>query len=149
MASSATKVAIGLVLVVVVLATLGKLIEEWTTVLWLAALGGRFWGAVSLGLICVACATWAGLVSYGMREREAPIESDASKRKAAFLFGLDATLAVGLLLFFVANFALYASYSSFSGLNIYQQIAVVVMHGSIVMGVAITAIWSVSQGGDD
>ncbi|WP_146121065.1 hypothetical protein [Achromobacter sp. MYb9] len=135
MASSAIKVAMGLVSIVVVLATVGKLIQEWATVLWLVSLGGRFWGAVCVGLICVACASWAGLVSYGMREREAPIAPGASERKAAFLLCLDVTLIAGLVIFLVANVALYVSYGSFSGLDIYQQIAVAVMHGSIVMGI--------------
>ncbi|CAB3743259.1 hypothetical protein [Achromobacter kerstersii] len=148
MASSAIKVAMGLALIVVVLATVGKLIEEWATVLWLVSLGGRFWGAVSVGLICVASATWAGLVSYGMREREAPIAPGASKRKATCLFWLDATLIAGLVIFLVANVALYASYGTFSGLNIYQQIAVAVMHGSIVIGILILSVHAAIEGGD-
>ncbi|WP_126376298.1 hypothetical protein [Achromobacter spanius] len=147
MASSAMKVAIGLALIVVVLAMAGKLIEEWATVLWLVSMGGRFWGAVFVGLICVACATWAGLVSCGMRETEAPITPGASERKAAFLFWLDATLIAGLVIFIVANFALYVSYSSFSGLNIYQQIAVAVMHGSIVMGIFVLSAHAVIEVG--
>ncbi|AZS77740.1 hypothetical protein ELS24_04395 [Achromobacter spanius] len=69
MASSAIKVAMGLVLIVVVLATVGKLIEEWSAVLWLVSMGGRFWGAVSVGLICVAFTAWAGLITYAMTER--------------------------------------------------------------------------------
>ncbi|WP_342066964.1 hypothetical protein [Achromobacter kerstersii] len=148
MASSAIKVAIGLVLIVVVLATVGKLIQEWATVLWLLSLGGRFWGAVSVGLICVACATWAGLVSYGMREREAPIAPGASKRKAASLFWLDVTLIAALVTFLVANVALYGSYGSFSGLDIYQQIAVAVMHGSIAIGIPVLILHAVMEVGD-
>lgn len=148
MALSAIKVAIGLVLIVVVLATVGKLIEEWATVLWMVSLGGRFWGAVSVGLICAACATWAGLVSYGMREKEPPIAPGASKRKAAFLFWLDATLIAGLVIFLVANVALYVSYGSFSGLNIYQQIAAAVMHGSIAIGIPVLFVHAVIEFGD-
>jgi len=148
MASSAIKVAIWLVSIVLLLATVGKLIEEWATVLWLASLGGRFWGAVSVGLIFVACATWAGLVSYGMREREASIAQEASKRKATCLFWHDATLIAGLVIFLVANVALYVSYGSFNGLDIYQQIAVDVMHGSIAIGIPVLFVHAVIEGGD-
>lgn len=130
MASSAVKVAIGLVLLVLVLATLGKLIEEWVTVLWLASLGGRFWGAVSVGIICIAFIAWACLVSRGLKEKKAPVGPGASKRKRVLLCWLIATQIVGVAIFIVANIALNDSYDSFSGLNIYQQIAVVVMRAS-------------------
>ncbi|CAB3819108.1 hypothetical protein LMG2828_00361 [Achromobacter piechaudii] len=149
MASSAIKVAIGLALIVVVLATVGKLIEEWANVLWLVSLGGRLWGAVSVGLIGVACAAWAGLVSYGMREREPPIAPDASKRKAAVLFWLGVSGVAGLVIFLVANVSLYFSYGSFSELNIYQQIAVAVMRVPIIIGVPVLILHAVMQAGGD
>lgn len=140
MASSAIKVSIGLVLIVLLLATIGKLIEEWETVLWLVSLGGRFWGAISVGLISVSCATWAWMVSSGMREREASTAQGASERKTASLFWLNATLIAGLVIFLVSNFALYVSYGSFSGLDIYQKIAVVVMYGSTYFGIHMLAL---------
>ncbi|KAG1261291.1 hypothetical protein G6F65_014898 [Rhizopus arrhizus] len=77
-----------------------------------------------------------------MRERAAPIAPGASKRKEACLYWLDATLIAGLVIFLVANAALYGSYSSFSGLNIYQQIAVAVMHGSAVMWIAVLSVYA-------
>lgn len=129
-----------MVLIVLLLATIGKLYEEWATVLWLVSLGGRFWGAVSVGLIGVACATWAWMVSSGIREREASTAQGASERKAACLFWLNATLIAGLVIFLVSNFALYVSYGPFSGLDIYQKIAVVVVHGSTFFGIHMLAL---------
>ncbi|MBB1597428.1 hypothetical protein A9973_25530 [Achromobacter sp. UMC46] len=150
MASSAIKVAIGLVLIVVVMATVGKLIEEWRTVLWLASLGGRLWGAVSVGLICVAYAAWARLVGYGLKEKEVPIAPGALKRKTALLRWLIAMQLAGLAMFIVANFAMSFSFDSFSELNIYQQIAVVVMRGFLVpMGALFFLILRDIGAGDD
>lgn len=141
MASSAIKVVIGLVLLVVVLATLGKLIEEWVTVLWLASLGGRFWGAVSVGTICVAVIAWAWLVSCGLNEKKPPVAPGASKRKRVLLCWLIATQIVGVAIFIFANIAMNVSYDSFSGLSIYQQIAVVGMRGSyFAVGVCVVSV---------
>ncbi|TQJ94714.1 hypothetical protein FBY20_1453 [Achromobacter sp. SLBN-14] len=126
MASSAIKVAIGLALSVAVLATVGKLIDEWATVLWLASLGGRFWGAVSVGIICVAFTAWAGLR------------------------GLIATQIAGTAIFIVANIGLSGSYDSFSELNIYHQIAVVAMRGTLFVTVAfVFCVLVLIEGGED
>lgn len=150
MASSAIKVAMGLVLIVVVLATVGKLIEEWSAVLWLVSMGGRFWGAVSVGLICVAFTAWAGLITYAMTERGGPTAYGASKRKTVILCWLIATQIAGMAIFIVANLALSVSYDSFSELNIYQQIAVVAMRGSLFLTVALDlAVLASIDGGED
>ncbi|WP_174245372.1 hypothetical protein [Achromobacter sp. SLBN-14] len=111
---------------VAVLATVGKLIDEWATVLWLASLGGRFWGAVSVGIICVAFTAWAGLR------------------------GLIATQIAGTAIFIVANIGLSGSYDSFSELNIYHQIAVVAMRGTLFVTVAfVFCVLVLIEGGED
>jgi len=150
MTSSAIKVAIGLILVVAVLATVGKLIEEWATVLWLVSLGGRFWGAVSVGIICVAFTAWAGLSTYAMTERERPTASDVSQRKAVLLRWLIATQIAGTAIFIVAYIALSGSYDSFSELNTYQQISVVAMRVTLVVMVALVfcVLCSIDDGED-
>lgn len=150
MASSAIKVAIGLILIVAILATVGKLIEEWVTVLWLVSLGGRFWGAVSVGIICVAFTAWAGLSTYAMTERERPTASDASQRKAVLLRWLIATQIAGTAIFIVAYIALSGSYDSFSELNTYQQISVVAMRVTLVIMVALVfcVLCSIDDGDD-
>lgn len=150
MASSAITVAIGLALSVAALATVGKLIDEWTTVLWLASLGGRFWGAVSVGIICVAFTAWAGLSAYAMSEREGPTASGASKRKTVLLCWLIATQIAGTAIFIVANIGLSGSYASFSELNIYQQIAVVAMRGTLFVTEAfVFCVLVLIEGGED
>ncbi|WP_313620725.1 hypothetical protein [Achromobacter sp.] len=150
MASSAIKVAIGLALIVVVLATVGKLVQEWGTVLWLVSLGGRFWGAVSVGLIGLAFTAWAWLITFAMTQREGPTASGASERKTVLLRWLIATQIAGTAIFIVANIALSGSYDSFSQLNIYQRIAVVAMHGSLFFTVALVFCILVSiVDGDD
>ncbi|WP_175128184.1 hypothetical protein [Achromobacter piechaudii] len=135
--SSAVKVAAAVVIITLALATLGKLIEEWPAVLWLISLGGRFWGAVLVGLLCGAGVAWAVLVCRGITERDEPEMARVSARKAVILRWLGVTQIAGATLFIVANFALYASYNSFTSLNIHQQIAVVVMHAAIPMAIII------------
>ncbi|AZS77739.1 hypothetical protein ELS24_04390 [Achromobacter spanius] len=63
---------------------------------------------------------------------------------------LIATQIAGMAIFIVANLALSVSYDSFSELNIYQQIAVVAMRGSLFLTVALDlAILASIDGGED
>lgn len=143
MASSAIKVAIGLVVIVAVLATCAMLIDEWKTVVWIASLGGKFWGAILVGALAAAAAVWSGMVLHEMipRGQDTPLEVEAMKSTTT---ALEISRGLATVVLVIANVALLGHYEHFGDLSIYQRIAAFGMNGvcAVVGGVGIGLILS-------
>lgn len=57
--NAAILVAIVAVVVVALLALIGKVIEQWSTVLWALSLGGHFWGGFAVSTLGSIVAAWS------------------------------------------------------------------------------------------
>ncbi|WP_157130027.1 hypothetical protein [Achromobacter ruhlandii] len=128
MLASALKVAKSLGLIVAVLAAAGKLIEEWETVLWNVSLGGKFWGAISVGLTSVAVFVWANLVAWGTTPSDDADRKRHNKIRAVLTF----IRCTALLTLLAATVAMFTISRTLADLDIYQKIFAVAMIGAVV-----------------
>ena len=122
------KVALGLSASACLLGMIGKAIEQqalirhvvsgvWTALLWGVALGGHFWGAVSVGCAAMAVFAWAWCVSDQLPRG----------REERAMRALVWTGACASALWLLANLAMQATYETFDAATVYQKMAVVAM----------------------
>lgn len=114
----ATKVGIGIVAAVIVLALLGVIIDHHQTLLWLVAIGGQFWGSITVGTFAIVVGAWACCLAAHL-----PEYGEQKTKKILIASGALATV-----LWFVSALAMHSTFDDFGALNTYKQIAAVVMH---------------------
>lgn len=126
------KIAIGAPLTVALLAILGKTIEEgetvrhvlstaWHDLLWLFALGGNFWGAVTVGGLALSALAWIFCVHTQLPE--------SGEERGKSLLNLLSCIAV--ISWLLACFALPTTFATFKELTVYQVIAEFVMYAPL------------------
>ena len=129
MLASALKVVKDSAVLVTMLAAAGKLIEEWETVLWAASAGGKFWGAISVGLTSVAVFVWANLVAWGTTPSNDADRARHNKTRAVLTF----IRCTAMMILLAANVAMFRIGITFSDLDIYQKIFAVAMTASVAL----------------
>lgn len=117
-------IAIVLPLVIALLALVGKAIEEWDSLLWLASLGGHFWGAVAVGVTAFGFVAWASCVQFHLPR-------DSPKKITGSMVAIAVCAGSVLLL---ATIALHTVYDHFDALTVYQIIAVYSMRVGLGLG---------------
>lgn len=116
------KVVIAVLVTLCLLGMVGKAIEErealsaaWSTLLWVLALGGHFWGAIAVGCAALTVLAWAICVAVQLGE-EAPM--------AALLW----PGALAIVLWLLATIALQTTFEDFDALTVYRKIAAIGMN---------------------
>jgi hypothetical protein len=121
---AAYQVAVAAIGAIIILAVLGWILDNWSTVVgWYSlalrwfSFGGSFWGAAALNVVAVATIAWC----YGVL---------LSSEDPTSLVGQWKIYAIALVALFIALLAaggLLSTFTKFSDLNVYQKIAAMVV----------------------
>lgn len=122
------KVGIGLLVTVSLFALIGVALEHrqtvhealrgaWASLLWMVALGGRLWGSVAVGTFALTALAWAGCLSHHLPER---------KKIQGILAGVG---VFATWLWLLALRAMHSTFDDLDSLDVFEQVAVVAMHG--------------------
>ena len=132
------KVLLGFVLFFSVLGCVGLLIEHyalvktvmsegWSHLMWSVSLGGRFWGAVSVGFLAIGAFVWAACVEAQLCKK------DIDQGVMAF----RGIMCGGALVWLLANIAMHSLFAA-TPFNAYQYLAWFVMDAPYVPVVVMT-----------
>jgi hypothetical protein len=142
------KVGIGLLVTVSLFALIGVALEHrqtvhnalqgfWTSLLWMLALGGRLWGSVAVGTFALTALALARCLSHHLPEREK-------------IQGLLAGVGVfATWLWLLAIIAMHSTFDDFDALGVFEQVAVVAMHGVPAIALMAAVLKLAVPWGDD
>lgn len=137
--NSARQVAIWTSLVMILIVTLGAIIEgrvvisglikeAWSLLMWSFSFGGEFWGAIGLGFCALSLAAWVALVLPKCSEEH---------RKLAVI-----ALAMFSTMWLLTSIGVNTTFADMTDLNGYQKVAILALYAPafIAPALALTLI---------